>query len=185
MQLAFLLAAENLARLDLADKNMDAARKRLEDVLSKDKANVSAMIDLVFLLVLVGKEAEYVSWLEKATKADPSAIPPYRLLTRYYLQKQDGAKALATAKQARSSNLQDIEALDLLAATQVALGNKADALASYESLVNMAPKPDYRDAQAAVVAVDMQAGHYDQAQATAQRIEKQDPALGAKLEGDI
>ena len=217
VQPAFLPAAENLARLDLADKNMDAARKRFEDVLSKDKANVSAMIDLANLSAMAGKEAEYVSWLEKATKADPSAIPPYRLLTRYYLQKQDGAKALATAKQARSSNLQDIEALDLLAATQVALGNKADALASYESLVNMAPnmpetyvklasvqalngdaqsaknslkkalalKPDYRDAQAALVAVDMQAGHYDQAQATAQRIEKQDPALGAKLEGDI
>src|SRR3569832_1397724 len=136
---------------------MDAARKRIEDVLSKDKANVSAMIDLANLSAMAGKEAEYVSWLEKATKADPSAIPPYRLLTRYYQQKQDGAKALATAKQARGSDLQDIEALE----------------------------PDIRDSQASLGAVDMQAGHYDQALATAQRFEKLDPALGAKLEGDI
>src|SRR3569832_1096241 len=105
VQPAFLLVVVFLACLVLVVLFLVAARKRFDDVLSKDKSNVSAMIDLANLSAMAGKEAEFVSWLEKATKADPSAIPPYRLLTRYYLQKQDGAKALATAKQARSSNL--------------------------------------------------------------------------------
>ena len=95
IQPTFFPAAVNLARLDMAENKPDAARKRFEAILEKDKNNIQAMLALADLAAIQKKESEYVSWLEKAAKADSKAIKPRAALARYYLAKKQNQKALA------------------------------------------------------------------------------------------
>jgi putative PEP-CTERM system TPR-repeat lipoprotein len=215
----YLPAAENLAKLDLIDKNPVAAKGRFERILASDKNNVGAMLNLADLAMLAGKDEEYLDWLEKATKAKPTLLPPYRLMTAYYLRNKDTKNALSIARRAQTSNPGNPDVLDLLGATQLAIGSKADALATYNSLVNLASKsplahlrlasvqalmqdkqgaraslkralglkPDYRDAQTALVLLDEQTGSYDEALVLTRQIQQANPGipLGAGLEGDV
>ena len=215
----YLPAAENLGKLDLIDKNPAPAKARFEKILGIDKSNVGAMLDLADLAMVAGKNQEYADWLEKAIKAKPALLTPYRLLTSYYLKNKDPKSALSIARRAQASNPGNPDVLDLLGATQLATGSKADALATYKSLVNLASKspvpyvrlasvqalmqdtkgakaslkkalditPGYRDAQTALVMLDMQSQSYDEALAVTRQIQKSDPGipLGAGLEGDI
>jgi len=215
----YLPAAENLAKLDMSDKNPEAAYKRFEKVLAADKDNVGAMIILANLSMSAGKPQEYVNWLEKAIKTKAAPLEPYQLLTAYYLKKPDPTKAMSVARSAQTSIPGNPDALDLLGATQLATGNKTDALATYYSLVNLAPKsplsyvrlasvqalmrdnqkakaslkqaltlnPDYRDAQTALIMLNMQMGAYDEALTLSRQIQQTNPGipLGAGLEGDL
>lgn len=216
---SYLPAAQNLANLDLADKNPDAAYKRFEKVLAADKDNAGAMMYLADLSMFAGKPQQYVDWLEKAIKAKPLLLEPYKLLIAYHLKEKDSTKALALANKAQANNPGNPDVLDLLGATQLTAGNKADALATYNRLVNLAPrshlaylrlasvqaqmqdkqgakaslkkalliKPDFRDAQTALVLLDMQTGSHDEALALTRQIQQANPGipLGAGLEGDV
>lgn len=136
----YLPAAENLANLDLADKNPAAAAARFEKILAADKNNAGAMMNLADLSMFAGKPEDYVKWMEKAIQAKPLLLEPYRLLTAYHLKSKDPAKALAVAQKAQANNPGNPDVLDLLGATQLAIGRKTDALATYNSLVNLAPR---------------------------------------------
>ena len=157
----FFAAAANLARLDLIDKKPDAAKKRFESVLAKDEKNLQAMLALAELAALSNKEAEYVSWLDKAAKAHPQAIQPRALLSRYHLSKKDTGKALGDAQEALKNNPDDLNALNLLGTTQLASNEPKAALETFKRLATKAPEsPDaqLRLALAQFSAKDMAAG---------------------------
>ncbi len=134
----FFPAADNLARLDMADKKPEAARKRFEVILAADKKNVQAMLALADLATFENKETEYVRWLEKAVKADPKAIKPRIALARYFLAKKDNRKALTQAKEAVNNNPDNTEALNLLGATQLATGDNNASIDTYSRIVQKA-----------------------------------------------
>ena len=46
------------------------------------------MIGLARVAGAVGNEAEYVSWLEKASRSDKASAQPRVLLADYYLKKE-------------------------------------------------------------------------------------------------
>jgi len=140
LQSTFSSAALNLAQVDLLEKNPQAARKRLEGVLEYDKNNIPALLALAQVAQSSGKESEFVSRLEQATKANPSELRASQLLIAHYLEKKNSARALAVAREAQTANPQDVSALDLLGVTQLAVGGKADALISYEKLVARLPQ---------------------------------------------
>jgi putative PEP-CTERM system TPR-repeat lipoprotein len=197
-------AAMNLARLDLQDKNPQAARKRFEAILAKDKNNIQAMLALANL---AGDEKEAVSWLERAIKANPSALQPQRLLAEHHLKKNEPQKALVAARQAQTANPDNLDALDLLGAMQLAAGEKENALATYGKLVKLAPKsplahyklasvqaatknanaakaslnkalelqPDYLEATVALTTLEVQTGRHAEAIKIAQQAQKQHP----------
>lgn len=133
-------AAMNLAQLDLLEKNPDAARGRLQGVLDKDKNNVQAMIGLAAVAAAARQDAEYVSWLERAAKADTSAVRPRALLANYYLKKNDLRKAQEMAAAAQSADPNNPQTLDLLGTVQLANGEKENAISTFGKLVRVAPR---------------------------------------------
>lgn len=127
----FLPAAINLARMDIQDKNPDAARKQVEAVLEKDKNNVNVMMALADIAFSAKNEQEYISWLEKASKAQPNALQPKDRLIRFYLAKKNDKKALAIAKEAFSASPDKPETLSMLGSTQVATGDLNGAINTF------------------------------------------------------
>lgn len=140
LQPTYIAATINLAQMDLDDNNVTAAHKRFEDVLANDKNNQQAMVSLALLARRAGQEHDYETWLEKAAKTSTAAIKPRLMLAHYYLEKKDVQRALATAREAQAAKPDDLEALDVLGMTQLANGEKDNALATYSKLATLAPK---------------------------------------------
>lgn len=140
MQPGYLPAAVKLAQLDLRENNLDAARKHLEAVLQKDKSNLGAMLALAELAANQNQEQEYVRWLKRAIKAQPGAIVPHVKLVDYYVSKKDDASALNVAHDIVNAHPDSPDAVDLLGATQLAVGKIENAIKTYTSLVRKFPK---------------------------------------------
>lgn len=131
---AFFPAAASLAQLDLRDKKPDMAQKRFERVLEKDNNNLSAMMALAKLAAAKKSEKEYVAWLQKAMKAHPKAMAPRSALVGYYLSKDQPQPALALANETVNADPDNPEALNMLGATQMAAGDKTNAIATFTKL---------------------------------------------------
>lgn len=140
----YFSAAHNLALLDLSQNKPEEARKRYETILAKNNKNARAMVALGQLAARQGKEAEYLSWLNKAIKTDPGAMQPKQLLVKYYIEKKQEGKALALAHEAITANPNTPAALSLLGKTQFSTGEKENALVSFTKLVQL--NPDSADA---------------------------------------
>ena len=135
----FFPAAYNLAKLDMQANMLEAARKRFESILAHDKDNVKAMLALADLAAAEKNDKDYVSWIEKAIKADPNAVHTYVPLVRYYLAKKENNRALSLAKQAANANPEDLGALNLLGTTQMSTGDNRASLDTYNRLAQKAP----------------------------------------------
>lgn len=139
LQPDYFLAANNLAALDVRDKSLEAARKRLGAFLERNPSSVSAMLSLADIADRSLDDKDRLRWLEKAAATSPATLQPHLLLTRHHLEQNDFRKAVATARRAQLANPQSAEALALLAKTQLAVGEKADAVTTYYSLVKLTP----------------------------------------------
>ncbi len=213
---AYSQAAMNLAQLDLQEKNPQAARKRYEAVLARDKNNLPALLALVNL---ASDKKGVVSLLERAIQASPSALQPRRLLAEHYLGNNEAKKALNLASEAQTANPDNADALDLLGATQLAAGETENALTSYQKLARLAPKsplahyklasvqaaaknlgaaksslhlalglkPDYLEAQAALISLELRTEKPTEALKIARQVQQQNPKMSAGFvfEGDI
>jgi putative PEP-CTERM system TPR-repeat lipoprotein len=140
---AFFPAAASLAQLDLRDKQPEAARRRFESVLDKDKNNLQALMALAELAGLNKEEKGYVSWLEKAIKSHPEAIPPRAALLSHHMAKNEPQKALAVANEAVNANPDNPAALNLLGTLQLSINDKSGAITTFTKLTKRAPQsPD-------------------------------------------
>ncbi|MHB1213892.1 MAG: XrtA/PEP-CTERM system TPR-repeat protein PrsT [Thiobacillus sp.] len=135
---AFFPAAASLAKLDIRDNKPDAAQKRIERILDKDKNNLQAMMAMAELAALNKQEKDSINWLEKAAKAHPGAIPPRAILVRHHLANNEPQKALALANEAISANPDNPAALDLLGSVQLAMNDNTSAISTYTRLVQQA-----------------------------------------------
>jgi putative PEP-CTERM system TPR-repeat lipoprotein len=135
----FFVAAANLARLDIAAKQPQAAKKRFEAILSQDPNHLQAMMAMAELAIMAKQETEYVSWLEKASKAHPDAQVPRALLARYYLSKKDSSKAIDVAENAVRGDAGNLQALNLLGTTQLASNDPQAAIKTFRALAQKAP----------------------------------------------
>lgn len=139
----YFLAVENLAKLDLMEKKSDAARKRFLNILEKDKNNTQAMMALASLAASQKHESEYIHWLQEASAANSKDIKPRAALVKHYLSKKQNQKALDLSSQSAKSNPESLEALNLLGSTQMAMGDKAASVTTFEKMVQLAPQsPD-------------------------------------------
>ena len=144
-------AAVNLAQLDLLDKKPEIAKKRFESILEKDKKNTQIMNALANLALSQGQVKEATSWLEKASKENPDALPPSLQLIAHYLRIGEKQQALTLANKLQGSNSGNPDLLDMLAQAQFANGDKAAALETYSKLA--ASKPDSAPAQLRIATV--------------------------------
>jgi putative PEP-CTERM system TPR-repeat lipoprotein len=140
LQPTFYAAVMNLAQLDLEDKKPDAAKKRLEALLEKDKKNIPAMSALASLAQTQNQAAEATTWLEKAHAENPAAVAPATRLATHYLRTQQPAKALTLTRQMQTANPTNPDLLDLLGQAQIATKDLPGALETYSKLASVAPK---------------------------------------------
>lgn len=136
---AYLSALDNLAQMDVAEKNPDRARQRYEAALAGDKANVELMTALARLAFAQNNNAEAARWLERATREHPEAVTPALLLANLYQRSGEKDKALKLAQALQASHPSDPDALALLAQMQIAHGNYEAGLESYTKLAEWQP----------------------------------------------
>jgi putative PEP-CTERM system TPR-repeat lipoprotein len=154
-------AAANLARLDLAARKPEEAKKRFEAVLAKDPKNVSALLAIAELRAKSGGSADEVAALiGKAIAARPTEVRPRLELITLWLRANEPAKAVAAGQEALATLRDQPEILQALGRAQLAAGDTNQALESFNKLVQLqptSPVPLLRVAEAQAVAKDKEA----------------------------
>jgi predicted Zn-dependent protease len=134
-------AAMNLAQIELREKRPEAARRRLETVLAKDRGNAAAMLAIADILSdRPGHAEEALRWLEKAREARPGDARVAMRLGVHYLRAAQPRQAVEATRPAAEHNPDNVELLDILAQAQVAAGNVGDAAGVYAKIVALQPQ---------------------------------------------
>ncbi len=137
---AYFPAAASLARMDVADRRPDDARKRFESVVAKDPRNTQAWLALAELQAKSGGKPEEVAGLiGKAITADPTNVPARLELINLYIGTQEPKKAIATAQEALGALPDNTAILDAMGRAQQASGDSNQALATYGKLATLLP----------------------------------------------
>jgi putative PEP-CTERM system TPR-repeat lipoprotein len=140
LQPSFFTAASNLARMDIADKKLDAARQRYQAFLDKNTGSAEAMLALADLALAENKQAEATKWLEKAHAAEPKLSGPALRLTQHYLAVGEKRKALTLISAMQVADPENPLLLDMLGKVHAANGDKPAALEAYGRLAAVQPR---------------------------------------------
>jgi len=137
----YLPAAANLARLDIADKQPEAARKRFEAIVAKDPNNDLALLALAEVQAVTGVPLKEVAQtVDRAVNANPKSVRARLAAINVQIGLKDAKGALAAA-QAASTALPDSPAiLATLGRTQMAAGAPNQAVATFTKLANLMPQ---------------------------------------------
>ncbi len=216
----FFLAAASLARLDLAQKQPQAASARFEAILKRDPKQLSALLALAEIKAQSGASLEdVVTVLNSAVRASPNDFRPRQALIDYYLRNDKPRLALTAAQAAVSDLPQGPELFDVLGRAQQAAGEMNQAIGTFKRLVALMPesphalmrlgdayradkapdlarqtwrqalnlRPDFLDAQRALIEQNVHGGRLPDALAIAQIIQTQRPseAVGWLFEAEI
>ncbi len=136
----FFPAAANLARLDMAEKKPDDARKRFETILAADPKNTQALLALAELKAATGGTADEVATLiGKAVTATPSESAPRLALIQFHLKNKDNKKALTAANDAVSALPDKPEIIEALGKVQRISGDLNQASTTFGKLATLQP----------------------------------------------
>jgi putative PEP-CTERM system TPR-repeat lipoprotein len=135
----YVLAAMMLAQMDVADGKPQLAEKRMQELLSHDSKNLTAMLSLAGLARGRKDEAGYLGWLEKASKANPTAPEPPTLLAENSMKKGQLDTALSYARQAQTAAPNNADAVLMLGRAQMAAKQPEAAIASFNRLTSLRP----------------------------------------------
>ncbi|WP_338769319.1 XrtA/PEP-CTERM system TPR-repeat protein PrsT [Massilia sp. METH4] len=139
-QPSFFTAADNLARMELADKKLEPARQHYQAFLDKNPGSAQAMLALADIAIIDKKPADAIKWLEQAHAASPKVAGPGLRLTQQYLAAGEKRKALALISAMQVESPDDPQLLDMLGRVQAANDNKAAALEAYGRLAALQPR---------------------------------------------
>lgn len=151
LQPSYFPAAANLAQLDLRAGNPDGASGHLRAFLDKNPANVDAMTALASLAAADNKMADASQWLERASAAEPNALGPAVNLLAQYLRAGHSQKALDLALKLQVSYPDNPDLLDLLGKSQLANGDRANAMETYKKLAVALPRSAHVQMQVAAL----------------------------------
>ncbi len=136
----FLPAVSNLARLDMADKNIDAARKRFETFVAANPKVAQGYMQYAELQAMTGGQNKDIqALLEKGLTAVPTSLPIRTALVAMLAQSGDTKRALLLAQEAQAGSPDDPALLELLARAQVAAGENQQALTTFGKLSSRMP----------------------------------------------
>lgn len=137
---AYFPAAASLARLDVAEKKPEEAKKRFESVLAKDPKNTQAWLALAELRARAGgKPDEVAALIGKAIAANPADVPARLALINLHLGSKDAKKAVSAAQEALVTLPDNPAILDAEGRAQQAAENYNQALATYGKLATLTP----------------------------------------------
>lgn len=134
----FTPARLNLARLDVSEGRIDAARRTYTDMLRKDHRDVVAMYELALLEERAGNTAESVRWLEKAALESPADRRIGLALVRARRAAGDLPGALEAAKALAARQGADLQVLEVLTRLQLELGETKAAQQSLREMTRLA-----------------------------------------------
>ena len=213
IQPGFFPAAIHLARMDILEHRPEDARKRFESILAADKENVNAMLALAELSsvkendaiawlekaaktdpkalpaheglirhYLARKEnAKALAQARQASNANPESLPALNLLGATQLRTGDHDASISTYTRLTQLAPRTPGAYRLLAGAQIAGKQLAAARNSLNTALRL--KPDFLDAQDALIQLDLIDNQPDAALAVARHI--QNRPLGFDREADI
>lgn len=136
----FFPALDNLARLDMQAKNLDATRQRYEGFLAKYPNSVEALTALGAMAVAQRRLPEAATLLERASAVDPAAVGPAMVLANHYVRTGDAPKALTLVRKLLVANPGNPAVLDLLGQLQAATGDQGSAMETFTKLTVAAPQ---------------------------------------------
>jgi len=139
LQASYFPAAANLVQLALREQNPQAAKRELRAFMVKNPASIEAMTALASLASGEGKAGEATQWLEQACAVDSNAIAPAVNLMGQYLQTGKNLKALDLARTLQVSHPGNLDLLDMLGKSELANGERENALATYRKLALALP----------------------------------------------
>ena len=154
----YFSAAYSLAALDMAEKNPDGAKKRMEAVVAKDPNNSQALLVLAEIAEATGAaQPEIEKLVRKAITANPTDIAPRLRLVNFHLKAKDYKQATAAAQDAVATMPENPNALDSLGQVQQASGENNQAIGTYlksAALQPTSPQPHMRLAGIYIAAKD-------------------------------
>lgn len=156
---AYLPVLDNLAQLDLMEKQPQRARARYLAALEKSPANADLMEAVARLATTQGNTADAAQWLEKAYLTKPDNLRLGLRLVDFYLRSGNRDRALTLAAKLQASHPANADALGMLAQAQAASGDHRGAAETYDKLARLAPQsvaPLLRQARAQLAAVDLE-----------------------------
>jgi putative PEP-CTERM system TPR-repeat lipoprotein len=138
---AFFNAAYNLARLDLADRNVEAARKRYAQMLAKDPKNEALLLAQAELLGATGaSQQEVTATIERAIAANPTSARSRLALIGYLVQKRDNKAALAAAQAAQAAVPDNPQILNALGVNQLLAHENTQAAETFRRVAQLQPQ---------------------------------------------
>ena len=140
----------NLARLDIATRQLGAAGKRLEELLKQEPRNSEAMYELAVIADRTGQQATAQRWLEQARDTGGSKELRWDLaLVDFHLRGGRAAPAFEAAKAASAKAPENLETQMAYARAQLATGDAAGARSTLSAATRYA---EYDPAQQVRVA---------------------------------
>lgn len=137
---AYLPALNNLALLDLRDGKVDVARNRFETLLKSDVGNVAALMSLADVLVIQNApQAEITALLERAISSDPVDPAPRVMLVEYLIRQGSHSAAVAAGQKGVVAISSSPELFNALGRAQAAVGDSAQAQASFSKQAQLQP----------------------------------------------
>lgn len=136
----YLPSLTNLARLDIAEKQFENARKRFEAFVTKNPNNSQAYLSYAeFVAMTGGQPTEVKGLLERGLAASPNSFPVRSALIRLLVQSGDAKRALLLSQEAAAATPDDPAVLELLGRAQVAAGELQQALTTFGKLSTRLP----------------------------------------------
>ena len=134
----FRPAVVNLARLDTAEGKFDDARKRLNELLAKQRDNPDLLFELGLVEQRAGKSADAIRYLQKASELQRKDPRAGLALIELHLSLRQGDQALAAAKELSSRYPDNLAVQLALGRTQLAMGDQAAARSIFSNSTRLA-----------------------------------------------
>ena len=129
----------NYAVLQARLGDTKGAIETLKASAAKNPNDYSTLLQLASLLLGAGDPEQAIAWAEKALTADAKAVEPRVIMARSYIAQRNYEKALEATQGLAADNAGNAALLEAIGDAQFNLGHTADAVKTYEALVNAAP----------------------------------------------
>lgn len=136
----FVPAMLSTARLEQQENNLPAARQGFEKILKLQANNVPALMGLAQIEEKESHPDKALALMEQAREANPNALQPRLLLTRYYLHNKQMLKADSLAAEMLKIAPSHPAVLATLGESQTAQRKFSDAAKTYEQLLALQPR---------------------------------------------
>ena len=121
-------------------QRFDEASKDIHAILTLNPRNMAAYLKLAEIAARQNQDGQVRSALTQAIKQVPQDPAPRIALTRYLVARNDRTAALNAVNDLLRVHPNNAEGVGLLGGIQIAMGKKADAVATFRRLVMLAPR---------------------------------------------